>query len=63
MIPGAEVFIHNDIPHLKIIPSKRLFNSTMVYETINRGDFFALNLHTGVFTILPRHLDPIDKKN
>ena len=48
-------FIHNDQLHLKITPAKKLFNSTLIHEVVNRGDVFALNLSTGIFTILPRH--------
>lgn len=48
-------FTHNDQLHLKITPAKKLFNSTLIHEVVNRGDVFALNLSTGIFTILPRH--------
>lgn len=48
-------FTHNKQLHLKITPAKKLFNSTLIHEVINRGDVFALNLSTGIFTILPRH--------
>ena len=47
-------FNHNNTTYVKIIPSKKLFNSTMIHEVVNRGDVFALNLSTGIFTILPR---------
>ena len=46
-------FNHNNTTYVKIIPSKKLFNSTMIHEVVNRGDVFALNLETGEFTILP----------
>ena len=46
-------FNHNNITYVKIIPSKKLFNSTMIHEVVTRGDIFALNLETGEFTILP----------
>lgn len=48
-------FTHNNQLHLKITPAKKLFNSTLIHEVVNRGDVFALNLSTGIFTILPRH--------
>lgn len=54
---SIKVFMHNDIPYCKIIPSKRLFNSTMVHEVVTRGDFFALNLLTFQFTVLPKGSD------
>jgi hypothetical protein len=43
----------NGSDYLKIIPSKALFKSTMIHDVVNRGDCFALNLHTGEFTIIP----------
>ena len=46
-------FNHNNTTYVKIIPSKKLFNSTMIHEVETRGDIFALNLETGEFTILP----------
>ena len=42
--------------YYKVIPAKRLFNSTMVHEVITRGDFFAVDLETGTLTILAGHL-------
>lgn len=45
-------FIFNDTEFLKITPAKRLFNSTLVHEVINRGDIFALNTSTGIFTVI-----------
>ena len=50
-----QTFIHDNQLHLKITPSKKLFNSTLIHEVVNRGDVFALNLQSGIFTILPRH--------
>ena len=41
---------------VKVIPAKRLFNSTMIHEVITRGDFFAVDLETGTLTILAGHL-------
>lgn len=48
-----QTFNHNNTTYVKIIPSKKLFNSTMIHEVVTRGDIFALNLETGEFTILP----------
>ena len=42
--------------YYKVIPAKRLFNSTMIHEVITRGDFFAVDLETGTLTILAGHL-------
>lgn len=46
-------FIYKDELYTKIIPSKALFNSNMIHEVTTRGSIFALNINTGVFTILP----------
>ena len=42
--------------YCKVIPAKRLFNSTMIHEVITRGDFFAVDIETGTLTILAGHL-------
>ena len=42
--------------YYKVIPAKRLFNSTMVHEVITRGDFFAVDIETGTLTVLAGHL-------
>ena len=42
--------------YYKVIPAKKLFNSTLVHEVITRGDFFAVDLETGTLTILAGHL-------
>jgi hypothetical protein len=56
------VFIHaiDGLPYIRVIPSKRLFNSTMVHEVVNRGDFFALCLTNSILTILPQGADSND---
>lgn len=55
----TNTFIYENQLHTRIIPAKRLFNSTMVHEVVNRGDFFALNLDTNIFTILPNGADHV----
>jgi hypothetical protein len=55
-----QVFVHDFNPYIKVIPVKRLFNSTMVHEVVTRGDFFAVNLATGELTILPAGSDTPD---
>lgn len=57
---NSNVFMLGGIPYIKIVPSKRLFNSTMIHEVVTRGDFFALNLLTNVFTVLPQNSDADD---
>ena len=41
---------------VKVVPAKRLFNSTMVHEVCTRGDFFAVDIETGTLTVLAGHL-------
>jgi GTP-dependent phosphoenolpyruvate carboxykinase len=38
---------------MRVLPSKRLFNSTTIWEIVNRGDIFAVDMETGVFTVIP----------
>jgi len=46
-------FQYKERLYARILPAKRLFNSTMVYEVVNRGDIFALDLVTMQFTVIP----------
>jgi len=46
-------FKYRDRFYLRIFPTKRLFNSTTVWEIVNRGDIFALDLETLQFTVIP----------
>lgn len=46
-------FTYKEALYLRMAPSKRLFNSTTIWEVVNRGDFFAVCLDTGVFTVVP----------
>lgn len=59
---SLKTFLHNGIPYLKVIPVKRLFNSTMVHEVVTRGDFFAVDLLTGSLTVLPNGADKSEKE-
>jgi hypothetical protein len=47
---------------MHIVPSKTLFRSTTIHDVITRGDIFAVNLNTRVFTILPREALSESKK-
>jgi hypothetical protein len=49
-----EIFMYQDRPFMKVIPSKTLFRSTTIHEVVNRGDFFAVNMTTGILTVLPQ---------
>lgn len=62
MSASSKVFIYKDEPYMKIVPAKRLFNSTTIHEVVTRGDFFAVNLATNVFTVLPQGADSVDSK-
>ena len=62
--PGIilKAFELDGIVYVRIVPGKKLFNSTMVHSVVNRGDIFALRLEDSVFTIIPgttevRHFD------
>ena len=50
-------FCYNGVPYLRIIPCKQLFKSTTIHEVVNRGSFFAVNMNTRVFTVLPNGAD------
>jgi hypothetical protein len=54
------IFLYQDKPYIKVIPSKRLFNSTMVHEVVTRGDFFAVCMLDHSLTILPTNTN-LDK--
>lgn len=63
-IPNAgKIFMFDGVPWMRIVPAKRLFNSTMIHEVVNRGDMFAVSLLTGVFTVLPEGVDTDDMDN
>lgn len=57
-----KAFELDGVIYVRIVPGKKLFNSTMVHSVVNRGDIFALRLEDSVFTIIPgtarvRHFD------
>lgn len=39
--------------YIRLIPSKRMFNSTLVHEVVNRGDVFAMRVSDQQFTVVP----------
>lgn len=39
--------------YMRVIPTKTLFRSTTVHQVVNRGDFFAVNMNSGLLTVLP----------
>lgn len=44
---------YKDKTYIRVIPGKKLFQSTLVHSVVNRGDVFAVCLEDGVLTILP----------
>ena len=46
-------FIYNDREYMRIVPAKRLLNSTTIYEVVTRGAVFAVDLETKTFTVIP----------
>lgn len=57
----SPVFMYNNLPFIKVIPVKRLFNSTMVHEVVTRGSFFAVCLLDNSLTVLPQGADSNEK--
>jgi len=47
------IFKYKERLFLRVLPAKRLFNSTTIWEVVNRGDIFAVDLETFVFTVIP----------
>lgn len=61
-VTTLKAFELDGVTYVRIVPGKKLFNSTMVHSVVNRGDIFALRLEDSVFTIIPgtarvRHFD------
>lgn len=48
-----KAFWYKDQLYIRLIPAKRLFNSTLVHEVVNRGDVFAMNMSNQQFTVIP----------
>ena len=46
-------FYFKDELYIRLVPSKRLFNSTLVHEVINRGDVFAMRVSDQQYTVVP----------
>lgn len=61
-VTTLRVFDLDGTLYLRVVPGKKLFQSTMVHEIVNRGDIFAVRLEDSVLTIIPgksqvRHFD------
>ena len=48
-----KAFELDGVLYLRVIPGKKLFQSTMVHDVVNRGDIFAVRLEDSVLTIIP----------
>ena len=48
-----KVFELDGTLYMRVIPGKKLFQSTMVHDVVNRGDIFAVRLEDSVLTIIP----------
>ena len=48
-----KAFRYKDEWYLRVVPTKRLFNSTTIWEVVNRGDIFAVRLIDQVLTVIP----------
>lgn len=48
-----KTFIYNNELYIRTIPGKRLFQSSMVHEVVNRGDIFAVRVSDSILTIIP----------
>jgi len=46
-------FYYKDELHIRLVPAKPLFNSTLVHEVVNRGDVFAMRVKDQQLTIVP----------
>jgi hypothetical protein len=48
-----KTFTYQSKLYIRVIPTKRLFNSTTIHEVVNRGDIFAVRVEDSVLTIIP----------
>lgn len=48
-----KTFIYENDLYVRCIPGKKLFNSTLIHEVVNRGDVFAVRLRDNRLTIIP----------
>lgn len=48
-----KTFTYQDELYIRLIPSKRMFNSSLIHEVVNRGDVFAMRVSDQQFTVVP----------
>lgn len=47
------VFMHEGFLYIRVLPSKQLLRSTMLWEAVNRGSILAVRVMDSVLTIIP----------
>lgn len=48
-----KTFLYKDELYIRLIPSKRMFQSSLIHEVVNRGDIFAMRVSDQQFTVIP----------
>jgi len=56
-------FTYNGDQHIRAVPGKQLFRSTMVHEVVNRGDIFAIRIRDQMLTIVPGNAEVVHTKH
>jgi len=52
-----KALLYNGQAFIVMAPAKSLFKSSLIYEVTTRGDVFAMNIKTQVFTVIPGDAD------
>lgn len=50
---ALKTFTYQNELYIRLVPAKRMFQSTMVHEVVNRGDIFAMRVSDQQFTVIP----------
>jgi hypothetical protein len=53
MTSPLKTFIYEDQLYVRLIPSKRMFQSSLIHQVVNRGDIFAMRVSDQQFTVIP----------
>lgn len=48
-----KAFIYNSELHIRTVPAKALFRSSMIHDVVNRGDIFAVRCRDQQLVIVP----------
>lgn len=54
---NIRAFYYKDTLYIRLVPSKAMFNSTLVHQVVNRGDVFAMRVSDQQFTVTPGKAD------